>query len=68
MIKKASDERVGGPPAVNISDGFGGVMAPGSKTLALVDNISSSCGSGWILFVPQQCLLGKVGHSLGVWR
>ena len=45
-MMKAFDERVGAPPAVDISDGFGGVTAPGSKTLASVDDISSIRGGG----------------------
>ena len=68
MTRKTSDERVWGPPTVNISDGLGGVMAPGSKALALVDNNSLSCGVGWRRFVGLRCLLGKVGHSIGVWQ
>ena len=66
MMKKASEKRVGGPPTVNVSDNSGGLPAPGSKALALVDNVSSSCGGGWRRFVPQMCMLGKVGQSLGV--
>ena len=38
MMKKASDESVGGPPGVNISDNFGGFTASGLKALASVDN------------------------------
>ena len=64
--KKASEERVGGPPTVNISDGFGGVTARGLKTLTLVDNNSASCSGGWRKFVGPHRLLEKVGHSLGV--
>ena len=45
-----------------------GVAAPGSKALALVDDNSSSRGVGWRRFMGPRCLLGKVGHSLGVWR
>ena len=44
MMGKATDERVIVPPTVNISDGFGGVMMLGSKSLASVDNNSSSRG------------------------
>ena len=68
MMKKSSNERAGGPPGVNISDGFGGVTASGSKALALVENNSSSHGGGWRQFVGPRRLLGKVGNSLGVWR
>ena len=56
---KTSNYRVKGPPSVNISDGFGGVMAPGSKALALVDNNSSSHSDGWGQFVGPQRLFGK---------
>ena len=68
MMKKASDKRVGGPPTVNISDVFGGVVALGLKSLASVDDEGLSCGGGWRRFMGPWCLLGKVGHSLGVWR
>ena len=47
MMEKASDERVRGPPTVNISDGFGGVPVPGSNDLALVDDNSLSRGGSW---------------------
>ena len=60
MMEKASNERVGGPSGVNISDGFGGVMEPGSKALTLVDNHSSSHGGGWRQFVEPRHLLGKL--------
>ena len=63
---KTSNYRVKGPPSVNISDGFGGVMAPGSKALALVDNNSLSRSAGWGQFVGPRRLLEKVGYSLGV--
>ena len=46
MMEKSYNECVGGPTGVNIPDDFGGVMAPGSKALALVDNNSSSRGGG----------------------
>ena len=68
MMKEASNELVGGLPGVNIPDGFGGVTAPGSKSLALVGNNSSSCGGGWRQFVGLRRLLGKVRYGLGVWR
>ena len=67
MMDKASNKRVGGPPGVNISDGFGGVMAPGSKALASVDNNSSGTGGNWRQLVVLQLLLNKFGHKLGVW-
>ena len=67
-MKKVSDESVGGPPTVNISDGFRGVTAPGSKSLALVYNNASSCSGGWRKFMGIRRLLGKVGHSIRVWR
>ena len=51
MMEKAFNECVGGPPKVNISDSFGGATAPGLKTLASVDNNSSSSGGSWIQFV-----------------
>ena len=38
MMGKTSNERVRGPPIVNISSSFGGVTALGLKALALVDN------------------------------
>ena len=53
QMEKASDNRVGGPPGVNISDGFGGVAAPVSKALALVDNNSSSRGVSWRQFAEK---------------
>ena len=65
-MEKASENRVGGPPAVNIPDGFGEVVLPGSKALALVDNIPGSHGGSWIQFVVPQILLGEVGSDLGV--
>ena len=68
MTEKASDKRVGGPPTANISDGVRDVTAPGSKYLAPVDNNSLSCSGGRRRFVGPRCLLGKVGHSIGVWR
>ena len=43
-------------------------MVPGLKALASVDDISLIHGGSWRLFGPHRCLLGKVGHSLGVWR
>ena len=67
-MKKASDERVGGPPKVNISHGFGRFMAPGSKYRASVDNNSLSRNSGWRKILGLRCLLGKVGHSISVWQ
>ena len=45
-LKGDSDDRVGGPPGANISDGPGGVTAPGSKSLALVENIPGSRDGG----------------------
>ena len=62
--KKSSNERVGGPSADSVSDGSRGVMSLGSKSLASVDDNSSSCGGGWREFVGPRCLLGKVGHSI----
>ena len=61
-MKNDYNEHIRGPLAVNISDNFGGVTEPGSKSLLLVDNMSSSRGGGWRRFVPQRCLLGKVGY------
>ena len=43
---KNSNEHAGGPPGANILDGHGGVTAPGSKSLASVDDISGIYGSG----------------------
>ena len=43
-------------------------MAPGLKALASVDDHSLSCYGGWRRFVGSQCLLGKVGHIIGIWR
>ena len=65
-MEGASDEHVGGPPGANISDGRGGVTAPGLKALVLVDNISGICGSGWEQFVGQRRMLVKIGRSLGI--
>ena len=47
MMDKTSDEYVGRPSGINISDDFGGVMAPGLKAMASVDNNSLICGCGW---------------------
>ena len=66
QLKRASDERVGGPLGANIPDDPGGVMAPGFKFLASVDNISGSHSGGWRQFLIQQIMLGKVGRNLGV--
>ena len=66
QLRRVSEERVGGPPGVNISDGPGGFMAPGLRALALVDNISRSHGSGWRQLMGPRRLLGKVGGSLGI--
>ena len=65
-MKKSSNERVGGPPRVHISDGFRGFTTPGSKSLALVDNNPSSCGSSWRQCVGPRLLLGKVGSNISV--
>ena len=62
------DECVRGPPGANIVDGPWGVMAQGTKALALVANISGGRGDGWVQFVGPQRLLGKVGRNLGVWQ
>ena len=43
-----------------------GFTAPGSKSLALVDNNASSRSGGWRQFVGPRRLLGKVRHSFGV--
>ena len=67
-MKKPSNERVGGPPTVNISDGFKGVTRPGSKALVSIDNKALICVGGWRRYLGPWCILGKVGHSLGVWR
>ena len=56
-MEKSSNERVEGTLILNISDGFRGVMAPGLKYLALVDDNSSSHGVGWRQFVGQRCML-----------
>ena len=45
-----------------------GVVAPGYKSLVVVDNNLSSRGVGWRRFMGPWCLLGKVGHSLDVWQ
>ena len=63
---RASDEHVGGSPGANISDVPRGFTTTGLKYLALVDNISGSCGGGWMKLVYLRRLLGKVGRSLGV--
>ena len=57
--KKASEERVGGPPAVNISDVFEGVTALGLKALSSVDNNSASCSGGCRKFVGPRRYLFK---------
>ena len=67
-MKKTSNELIRGPQTVNISEGFGGVTAPGLKALASADKNLSSRGGDWRQFVGPQCLLGKAGHSLGVWQ
>ena len=69
MMEKVSVKHIGGPPTVNISDGFGGGVATmGSKSLVSVDDDSSSHSVGWRKFVGPRYLLSKVRHSLGVWR
>ena len=68
MVEKSSNKCVGGPPGVNISDGFRGVVAPILKALVLVENNASSHGGSWRKFVGPQHLLGKVSHSLGIWQ
>ena len=65
-MKKASNERVGGPLTVNISDSFRGVTTPGSKSLASADNNSSIRDGSWGQLVGRRCLLVKVGHIIGV--
>ena len=47
MIDKASNEHVGGPSGVNISDNLGGFMLTGSKALESVNNNSLSHGGSW---------------------
>ena len=66
QMKRCSDEHVREPPGSNISDLSGGFMAPGSKSLASVDNISGSHGVGWGKFVGPQRLVVEVGRNLGV--
>ena len=56
LLKGASGELVVGPPGANISDVPGGVTTPGLKDLALVDNISGSCGGGWGKFMGPKRL------------
>ena len=67
-MKKDSYERVRRPPGENTSYGTGEVTAPGSKSLALVNNISEICSSGWGKFMVPQSLLRKVGRNLVVRR
>ena len=66
QMKRGSDERAGGPLVANISDGSGGVMAPGLEALASVDDISGSHGSGRGQCAVPRRLLRKVGRNLGV--
>ena len=66
QMEKSSDESVGGTPGVNISDGFRGVTAPGSKSLVLIENNSGSRGGGWKISVGLRHLLGKVVSNLGI--
>ena len=66
-MEKAFDKRVIGPPLLNSTDDFGGVMASGSKDLALIDNSSLSRGGTWGKLVGPQRLLGEVRHRLSVW-
>ena len=66
QTEKASNKRIRRPSGVNIPDGFGGVTAPGLKSLALVENNSSICSDGSRKFVGPQQLLGKLGRNLGV--
>ena len=51
QMEKSYNECARGPPGLNISEGFGGVMVPGPKALSSVDNNSLSCGVGWRQFV-----------------
>ena len=66
QLKTVSNKRDGGPQGSNMSDNPGGFTKPSSKSLALVENISGSCGGGWRQFLGPCRLLGKVGMSLGV--
>ena len=65
QMKGASNDCVEGQPGANISDGPGGVTAPGSKSLVKVDNISGSRG-GWGKFMGPKHILRKVGRNLRV--
>ena len=65
-LRRAYNERVGGPLGANISDGPRGVTAPGSKALALIDYNSGSSGGGWRPFVGPRRMLEKIGRVLGV--
>ena len=47
QVKRSSDKRVGRRLGANISDSPGGATTLGSKSLALVGNISGSFGGGW---------------------
>ena len=62
-MERSSNERVRGPPGVNIPDGFGGVTAPGSKSLALVENISRSHGGGWENLWDRDVFWGELGGT-----
>ena len=66
QLKVAFDEHVRGPPGANNSDCPRGVMAPGLKDLASVDDISGSFSGGWGQFVGPRCLLVKVRRNLSV--
>ena len=66
QLRRVSEERVGGPPGVNISNGPGGVTSPVLKALASVDDISGSQVGGWRQFMGPRSLLGKVGRRLVV--
>ena len=64
--KGASNEHLRGPPVANIFDGPGGVTAPGLKSIALVGDISGSCGGGWGRFMGPRSMLVTVGSCLSV--
>ena len=66
QLRRASNERVGGPTGDNTSDFPKGIMAPGYKYLASVDDIPGSRGGIWRQFVGPRHMLGKVGRRLDV--
>ena len=65
-MSRASNECAVGPPGADISDGSGGVMALGSKSLTSVDKISGSRSGSWVQLMGPQRMLGEIGSNLNV--